>query len=242
MMWYTFGMGRKPLPEADRSTTVGIRLPPSDRDALRALCVMPAWRDHDQSGVLRELLRREARAHGLIPPDPSAPQALLRLAPPDASPPAPAPGASSPAASLPAIPPGFAVILWPLSHALPTPPAAAPGPADQGQPAALAGPSQASPPPAPPTVPPAESPAAPAAEQPAAEQPALPPAPRPVPHTGELQARLAAHMELRPELRQAHVASLAGLQKQDLSRLLTAGRITQEKGAKLWAWLVAEGG
>jgi hypothetical protein len=48
-------------------------------------------------------------------------------------------------------------------------------------------------------------------------------------------------MGLRPELRQAHVASGAGLQKQAISRLLTAGKITPEKGARRWAWLLAEG-
>jgi hypothetical protein len=41
-------------------------------------------------------------------------------------------------------------------------------------------------------------------------------------------------------LSQASAASLAGLVKQDLSRLLTHGKITPEKGALLWAWLVAE--
>jgi hypothetical protein len=246
MAWYTFAMGRKPLPEADRSTTVGIRLPPSDRDALRALCVLPAWRDHDQSGVLRELLRREARAHGLIPPDPSAPQALLRLALPDASPPVPAPGAS-PAASLPAIPPGFAVILWPLDRPLPSPPPPATAglpPADQEPRAAaplLARTSAKAPAPPQPADPTEQAPSQAPLVAPPIERPAKPPAAGPVPSAVELQARLQAHLEHRPELRQSQVASAAGLSKQDVSGLLTRGKMTAEKSARLWAWLGAEG-
>jgi hypothetical protein len=61
-----------------------------------------------------------------------------------------------------------------------------------------------------------------------------------VPSAEELQARLAAHMESRPELRQTHVASAAGLSKQDVSGLLTRGKLTTDKSALLWAWLVAE--
>jgi hypothetical protein len=252
MAWYTFAMGRKPLPEADRSTTVGIRLPPSDRDALRALCVLPAWRDHDQSGVLRELLRREARAHGLIPPDPSAPQALLRLAPPDASPPVPAPGAPpippSPAASLPVIPPGFAVILWPLDRPLPSPPPPAtadPHPADQeplaAAPLLTTHTSAEAPAPSQPAGPVGQAPSQAPLVAPAIERPAKPPAAGPVPSAEELQARLQAHLEHRPELRQSHVASAAGLSKQDVSGLLTRGKLTAEKSALLWAWLGSEG-
>jgi hypothetical protein len=48
-------------------------------------------------------------------------------------------------------------------------------------------------------------------------------------------------MESRSELRQTHVASAAGLSKQDISGLITRGKMTAEKSALLWAWLVAEG-
>jgi hypothetical protein len=72
------------------------------------------------------------------------------------------------------------------------------------------------------------------------ERPAQPAAPGHVPSAEELQARFAAHLASHPERKQAHVASLAGLSKQDVSSAVRGANLSAEKRAKLWAWLVGE--
>ncbi len=133
MMCYTDGMGRPPLPPSQRAAhTVGVRLSAPDHAALVALVGLPGAPAGDASGLLRELLRREARAHGLLPPDPAAPHP----GPGESSSPSPpamasASGGTSPSplpAAMPTLPlagllpAGALLLVWPPGWPLPVPP------------------------------------------------------------------------------------------------------------------------
>lgn len=133
------GMGRPPLPPSQRAAhTVGVRLSAPDHAALVALVGLPGAPAGDASGLLRELLRREARAHGLLPPDPAAPHPGLgessSPSPPAAAPPAmaSAPSGGTSPSPLPAamptlplaglLPAGALLLVWPPGWPLPVPP------------------------------------------------------------------------------------------------------------------------
>jgi hypothetical protein len=119
-------MGRPPLPPDQRSvTTVGVRLLGVDHAAMRALLALPTPLAADASGLLRELLRREARAQGFLPPDPQAkvsepPSPSVTMGGPSS---APGPqGAPLPAALLGGLlPPGALLLVWPPGWPLPVP-------------------------------------------------------------------------------------------------------------------------
>jgi len=136
---YNGRMGRPPLPPDQRSvTTVGVRLLGVDHAAMRALLALPTPLAADASGLLRELLRREARAQGFLPPDPQAkfsepPSPLGAPGGPSSIPgtqgypsgaaaPLSVPGAPLPAALLGGLlPPGALLLVWPPGWPLPVP-------------------------------------------------------------------------------------------------------------------------
>ena len=132
-------MGRPPLPPDQRSVaTVGVRLLGVDHAAMRALLALPNPLAADASGLLRELLRREARAQGFLPPDPkatvSAPPGPGAMGGPSSVPvtpvhptggdaPLPVPGGAPLSAALLGglLPPGALLLVWPPGWPLPIP-------------------------------------------------------------------------------------------------------------------------
>ena len=137
---YNRRMGRPPLPPDQRSvTTVGVRLLGVDHAAMRALLALPTPLATDASGLLRELLRREARAQGFLPPDPRAKVSEPPAPPATPGGPSSAPGhqgyptgAATPlpvpgVVPLPApllgglLPPGALLLVWPPGWPLPIP-------------------------------------------------------------------------------------------------------------------------
>ena len=109
-------MARPKKPAEERAALViGVRLTPADKALVDAMTApgpegQPP-RSANASGLLRELLHREARRLSLLPPDPSDP-----LSPP-------APGTST--STVPGggtLPPGTLLLVWPLGLPLPMAP------------------------------------------------------------------------------------------------------------------------
>jgi hypothetical protein len=209
-------MGRPALPDENRAVfTVGIRLTARDHAALRALAAQPGA--PDASTLVRELIRREARARGFLPAEDGPAQVELPLAASTTAPAPPTPAATvAPSAPLPLPPDGYSLAWVEL-------PAAAPGAL-----ALVARPSVVTPPAA-------EAPAVPerSANESVVDAAPLPPLPAADALRDHLEALLVAH----DELQQKDVASGTGLSVQAVSKFRGGGFINDEKRARLWAWL-----
>lgn len=116
-------MARPKKPEEERAAlVVGVRLTPADKALVDAMTAPgpegQSPRSANASGLLRELLHREARRLGHLPPDPNEPPA----------PPAPSASTSPAPGVLPAalgggtLPPGTLLLVWPLGWPLPMAP------------------------------------------------------------------------------------------------------------------------
>ena len=267
-------MARPKLPPEQRTTaTVGVRLTAADRSLLDRLVELVEVDRQAQgapgpttaSDLLRELLHREGRARGVLPPNPDGtvpPRGEARATPRGPLPPYSSP--PSPLAGL--LPPGALVVLWPAGYPLPIPGAPSPGAAPWSlQPSASppGGTPAPSPPPppasaAPPTANPPLAPVpvapAPLAYQPVASVPVAPVPVAPVPVASvpvapvapappsplsdtDLRSRLESVLETTPGLRAMDVAQGAGLSSPDISTFRHGKRLPAEKRAKLAAWL-----
>ena len=59
----------------------------------------------------------------------------------------------------------------------------------------------------------------------------------PMPEPSKMLARFERQLERSPDLLAKDIAAAAGLKPQDVSTFRQGRRITEEKRAKLWAWM-----
>lgn len=248
-------MARPSKPEDQRAAlVVGVRLTPAEKALVDQLTAPgpdgapPRWTS--ASGLLRGLLHHEAQRRGLEPAELpglfEGPPVESATAPPVPPPVTPAPVAPSAPTALPAalgggmLPAGTLLLVWPPGWPLPV---ATPPPAVASTAPPVAAPVDPQPAPTPAAVSPPEPPASPTTSPTAPPAP-TPPEARPLPPMPEPAAmlrRFERHLERSPGMLAKDAAAGAGLSPQDVSTFRQGRRVSEEKRARLWSWMVRGG-